>query len=85
MDYWDRRLKVFGPDKYALPLTLNGAMRDDIQAVKAGFLTLLPVTDVKGRAILYTDSAPSKSLSLTGDQVSSPNCLAVGSWLYNSI
>ncbi|KAL9178260.1 hypothetical protein ACHAXT_001804 [Thalassiosira profunda] len=50
--YWEQRRKVFG-DKFALPLTLNGALRDDIDTLKLGFLTLLPVPDEEGRAIIY--------------------------------
>ncbi len=59
---------MLGRDRYAFPLTLNGAMKEDIDAVKAGFLTLLPVTDEKGRAIIYIDA--SKFSLFHEDQVS---------------
>jgi hypothetical protein len=58
--YWEHRFKVFGPDRYALPLTLDGALRDHADSLKAGFITLLPVTDAEGRAILYSDSGAYK-------------------------
>lgn len=40
------------------PFYLNdeGALRDDIRAIKAGFLVLLPVLDRAGRAIIYARS-----------------------------
>ncbi len=69
MKYWTYREKVFGTDLYALPLTLNGAMKEDIGAVKAGLFNLLPETDEEGRAIIYLD--PSKALLFDEDQVSS--------------
>ena len=62
------REKAFGTDRYALPLTLNGAMKEDIDAVTAGCFTLLPETDEKGRAIIYADT--SKGLLFHEDQVS---------------
>ena len=62
------REKIFGKDRYALPLTLNGAMKEDVDAIEAGFFTLLPVTDGKGRAIMYVDF--SKRLLFNVDQVS---------------
>ncbi|KAL7536923.1 hypothetical protein ACHAXR_007472, partial [Thalassiosira sp. AJA248-18] len=52
--YWEHRRKVFGPDKFARPMTLNGAMEGRIDALKQGFLYLLPVLDEAGRAIIYS-------------------------------
>ena len=43
-------------------------MKEDVDAIKAGFFTLLPVTDGKGRAIMYVDF--SKRLLFNVDQVS---------------
>lgn len=51
--YWSKRYKIFGPDDYALPMTLAGAMKDEIPELKRGYLTLLPVRDEAGRAIIY--------------------------------
>eukprot|EP00804_Cyclotella_cryptica_P010922 CCRYP_018969-RB/>CCRYP_018969-RB protein AED:0.18 eAED:0.18 QI:628/1/1/1/1/1/5/1207/438 len=51
--YWEARLKLFGPDNCFLPMTLTGAMRDSIEAVNLGYLTLLPCTDKAGRPIMY--------------------------------
>ncbi|KAL9178851.1 hypothetical protein ACHAXT_003982 [Thalassiosira profunda] len=53
--YWELRRRVFGPDHYALPLTLRGAMKDSVEAVKNGFMSLLPEPDGAGRAILYSN------------------------------
>ncbi|KAL7529666.1 hypothetical protein ACHAWF_003075 [Thalassiosira exigua] len=55
-DYWENRYRVFGPNKFALPMTLDGAMRDSVDALRCGFLTLLPHLDESGSAIVYYDS-----------------------------
>lgn len=70
--YWDRRLKVFGEEKFALPLTLSGALKDDLHAIRSGFMVLLPTTDDKGRAIIYTDSASYRKNDLSTDEVRFP-------------
>lgn len=53
--YWNERYKLFGPDKYLLPMTLKGALKDDSLALSRGYVQLLPETDTAGRAILYID------------------------------
>jgi hypothetical protein len=53
--YWECRRSVFGEDKFTLPLTLSGALRDDIAAIKAGMYTLLPHKDLSGRQIIYLE------------------------------
>jgi hypothetical protein len=52
--YWEARLEVFGSDKYTLPITLGGAMKDDIYALEAIEYRVLPQTDLSGRQILYS-------------------------------
>jgi hypothetical protein len=47
--YWEERRKFFGSDKFCLPMTLHGAMRDDHIAVESGFARILPGVDDSGR------------------------------------
>lgn len=52
--YWQFRLDNFGEDRCFLPMTLAGAMRDEVMSMaKARVLQLLPNTDAAGRAIIY--------------------------------
>uniref|UniRef100_A0A7S3L0N6 CRAL-TRIO domain-containing protein n=1 Tax=Amphora coffeiformis TaxID=265554 RepID=A0A7S3L0N6_9STRA len=52
--YWDKRVEICGPEKAFLPLTLDGALRDDEVALKIGFVNYLAgCSDPHGRAILY--------------------------------
>lgn len=54
VDYWNFRLDVFGADRCFLPMTLNGAMKDEVVPMtKQCILQLMPVTDTAGRAILF--------------------------------
>jgi hypothetical protein len=53
--YWSERSKLFGPDKFVLPLTLKGALKDDSLALSRGYVQLLAETDSAGRAVLYLD------------------------------
>eukprot|EP00804_Cyclotella_cryptica_P001423 CCRYP_003676-RA/>CCRYP_003676-RA protein AED:0.16 eAED:0.16 QI:336/0.8/0.83/1/0.8/0.66/6/0/484 len=56
VSYWEARFQLFGPVNCFLPMTLDGAMRDSWDALRAGYLTLLPCTDNLGRPIVYTVS-----------------------------
>jgi hypothetical protein len=51
--YWEQRRSLFGSHKYFLPLTLNGALRDDRVALEVGFMQLVPGLDVSGRQIIF--------------------------------
>ncbi|CAB9512436.1 tocopherol transfer protein [Seminavis robusta] len=53
--YWERRLEVFGPDKAFLPLTPEGALKDDAVALSVGLLTLTGTKDSSGRNIMVAD------------------------------
>jgi len=51
--YWKTKLTVFGPEKCFLPLTLRGAMKDEVDGMlKHCPYQLLPVKDTAGRAII---------------------------------
>mmetsp|Transcript_2840 Transcript_2840/g.6577 ORF Transcript_2840/g.6577 Transcript_2840/m.6577 type:complete len:604 (+) Transcript_2840:136-1947(+) len=52
--YWEYRLEVFGPYRCFLPLTLNGAMKDEVTNLMFWRVHQpMPVTDTAGRAVLY--------------------------------
>ena len=46
---------MFGPDKFTQRMTLSEALCDDVEALKAGVLTLLPNRDSSGRQLLLVD------------------------------
>lgn len=46
------RVKLFGPDKAFLPMTISGAMQDSFDALSTGFFQVIG-TDAHGRAIFY--------------------------------
>ena len=53
-NYWDFRHEVFGPSRCFLPMTLAGAMQDEVLPMaQRAVYQLLPATDAAGRAILY--------------------------------
>ena len=52
--YWTHRVQLFGPDKAFLPMTLSGAMKDEVLHMSNRRLwEMVPVTDTAGRTILY--------------------------------
>jgi hypothetical protein len=51
--YWTVRRELFGKDCYC-PLTLQGAMKDDVEYLKKGFMYLL-LPDAHGRPVLFGD------------------------------
>jgi len=57
--YWEVRLSVFGSDRCYLPMTLDGAMRDDADVMIKHYtllpwsVTVLPLKDTAGRAVVY--------------------------------
>jgi hypothetical protein len=50
--YWVKRKELFGPDKYLLPLTIDGALKDDHVALEVGHWIILPKPDNFGRTIM---------------------------------
>mmetsp|Transcript_15784 Transcript_15784/g.28451 ORF Transcript_15784/g.28451 Transcript_15784/m.28451 type:complete len:544 (+) Transcript_15784:195-1826(+) len=51
--YWKSRRRIFGPEKFYLPLTLDGALRDDMTALQTGLCVPLPERDASGRQVLW--------------------------------
>lgn len=52
--YWAARREVFGVEKFTLPITLSGALRDDLDALEASTYCVLPQADLSGRPLLYS-------------------------------
>ena len=53
---WSRNLRfsTFGPERCFLPMTLTGAIKEDVSdMIKYCVIYVLPVTDLSGRGILY--------------------------------
>jgi CRAL/TRIO domain len=61
VQYWEKRVEIFGAERAFLPLTLqttSGALdEDDKAALRHGFVRLVPAKDPVGRAILFADSS----------------------------
>jgi len=55
VNYWQGRREVFGEGKYLLPMTLSGALRDDLAAIETGMYLLLPKKDLSGRQIIFME------------------------------
>jgi len=53
VNYWESRRELFGEEKYLMSMTLSGAVCDDLAALEAGWLCLLPKLDASGRQLLY--------------------------------
>jgi len=52
--YWEERAAAFGPDRAFLPMTLAGAMKDEVvPMINYPIWQVLPRTDSAGRPILY--------------------------------
>lgn len=81
--YWHTRHKVFGDD-YILPLTLYGAMKDNIDLVKRGILVLLPELDDRGRSIIYA-LCIGDSIVVVFDTCCYGEAKLSGEWIYSLI
>jgi len=54
ISYWKVRKKHFGPDRAFLPMTLDGAMAEDMETFQKGILTLQS-EDKNGRKVYFVD------------------------------
>jgi hypothetical protein len=52
--YWKMRRKCFGENRAFLPMTMSGAMKQDIAAIESGIFGILPC-DAHGRGVLFFD------------------------------
>lgn len=56
MNYWTRRIESFGPDKAFLPMTQEGALKDDWKALEYGFFSVIPGKNgAMGRGLVYVN------------------------------
>lgn len=69
--YWIKRKEVFGHEKYFLPLTVDGALKDDHVALEVGHWIILPKPDNHGRTVmLWLKRGPYDFDSMVSDEVS---------------
>jgi hypothetical protein len=61
VEYWKQRKALFGAEKAFQPMTMKGALSEDLEVLLKGFLMILPSNAV-GKAVLFFDGAPSQSL-----------------------
>ena len=58
VSYWQLRFQTFGPDRAFLPMTIDGAIQDEVaDMIKHCVIHVLPHTDTSGRAIVYFQPA----------------------------
>lgn len=55
MNYWEWRQELFGPEKFALCMSLSDALCDDLVAIKACVFRPLPHLDASGRQLLLAE------------------------------
>jgi len=73
--YWNTRLEVFGDELAFLPMTLDGAMQNEVNAVPLKYLQLAEdTTDPYGRALLLFD------FNIEGDNTISSESLLRAVW-----
>jgi len=84
--YWESRRELFGQEKYLLPMTLSGALRDDLVALEVGWLRLLPKLDASGRQLLIAEPARHKREGYTTESmVSDPWDTCISSFTCGNI
>ena len=68
-EYWRVRVATFGPERAFLPMTLAGAMQDEVQGmIKHCPWSLMPNPDLSGRKILFLDAARRNFARFSEDQ-----------------
>ena len=67
--YWDIRFATFGEDRCFLPMTLSGAMQDEVAGMmKYSMYQVLPKPDSSGRAVMFLDYGRRDFDSFTEEQ-----------------
>ena len=67
--YWKERLSAFGHDRAFLPMTLAGAMKDEVvPMINYPILQRLPVDDAAGRPIVYVEPSRRNFTMYSPDQ-----------------
>jgi hypothetical protein len=66
--YWRYRKSCFGADKAFLPMTIDGAMQDDVDVLQKGIIHILP-DDEHGRAVLFMDRTKMCEPHATTEQI----------------
>jgi hypothetical protein len=64
--YWKLRKLTFGSERAFLPMSLDGAMAEDIDAFRIGVVQILP-NDENGRAVFFFDRIRAVRSLLTRD------------------
>eukprot|EP00562_Extubocellulus_spinifer_P005830 CAMPEP_0178520230 /NCGR_PEP_ID=MMETSP0696-20121128/27284_1 /TAXON_ID=265572 /ORGANISM="Extubocellulus spinifer, Strain CCMP396" /LENGTH=562 /DNA_ID=CAMNT_0020151055 /DNA_START=4 /DNA_END=1692 /DNA_ORIENTATION=- len=54
--YWEERHVLFGPDRCFLPMTLHGALRDEVRGILENPINhILDEKDMNGMSVIYSD------------------------------
>lgn len=64
---------MFGSDKFHLPMTLTGALRDDLAALGAGVYRLLPIRDSSGRQLILVEPCRNTGEGYSDESLVSPS------------
>jgi hypothetical protein len=55
VNYWEEKLKLFGPQKAFRRLTIHDLDAKDVDTLREGGIRMLPGRDASGRGLLYYD------------------------------
>jgi hypothetical protein len=69
VNYWEEKLKLFGPQKAFRRLTIHDLDAKDVETLREGGIRMLPGRDDSGRGLLYCDWA-----EWNGDRQSMVSC-----------
>mmetsp|Transcript_20462 Transcript_20462/g.44213 ORF Transcript_20462/g.44213 Transcript_20462/m.44213 type:complete len:540 (-) Transcript_20462:524-2143(-) len=68
--YWSTRYETFGAERCFLPMTLTGAMQDEVAEMsKFPSLEILPHTDEAGRAMMFLNMSTPNATMFPADRV----------------
>ena len=59
-EHWKQRKAIFGASKAFEPMSINGALSEDLDTLKRGNMMILP-SNSSGQAVLFFNGAPSES------------------------